>query len=99
MASQRSLTAAFHPLLHLVHNSDDAFAERAFSARRRGARKRPMIHGPNSLCLVKGGHRYLFRYHSGQEPQVISALVELAEDPRWDISWLDAAILSYQMDL
>jgi hypothetical protein len=58
-----------------------------------------MTYRRNSVCLVKGGHRYLFRYHPGQEPHLFSTLVELADDPRWDLTWVDAAILSYQIDV
>ena len=49
------------------------------------------------LSLVKGEERFIFRYQSGQEAEVIDAFASLAsnQDSRFD--WFDAAVLSYQM--
>ncbi len=49
------------------------------------------------LSLVKGSHRYLFRYRPGSEADVIGALATLASDAQTDFDWFDAAVLSYQM--
>jgi hypothetical protein len=49
------------------------------------------------LSLVKGKHRYLFRYHSGMEADVIGAFAGLDSDGSNDFDWFDAAVLSYQM--
>ena len=49
------------------------------------------------LSLVKGHHRYVIRYASGRETDVIDALASLASDPASDFDWFDAAVLSYQM--
>lgn len=49
------------------------------------------------LSLVKGGHRYVFRYPSGGEADVIGAFASLASDPSSNFDWFDAAVLSYQM--
>lgn len=49
------------------------------------------------LSLVKGKHRYLFRYHPGNEADVIGAFANLASDGTTDFDWFDAAVLSYQM--
>lgn len=49
------------------------------------------------LSLVKGRHRYLFRYRPGAEAEVIAAFAGLASDARCDFDWFDAAVLSYQM--
>jgi len=49
------------------------------------------------LSLVKGKHRYLFRYQAGCEADIISAFAGLAADPKQDFDWFDAAVLSYQM--
>lgn len=49
------------------------------------------------LSLVKGQHRYLFRYHPGGEASVIAAFANLASDANSDFDWFDAAVLSYQM--
>ena len=49
------------------------------------------------LSLVKGNHRYLFRYRPGDEAQVIGAFASLAADAASEFDWFDAAVLSYQM--
>lgn len=49
------------------------------------------------LSLVKGRHRYLFRYRPGNEADVIGALATLAGDAESGFDWFDAAVLSYQM--
>jgi hypothetical protein len=49
------------------------------------------------LSLVKGQHRYLFRYRPGSEAEVIGAFASLASDVSTDFDWFDAAVLSYQM--
>ena len=49
------------------------------------------------LSLVKGQHRYLFRYRPGDEAQVIGAFASLAADAASEFDWFDAAVLSYQM--
>lgn len=49
------------------------------------------------LTLTKGGHRYVFRYAPGHEAEVIGAFASLAQDPKLDFDWFDAATLSYQM--
>lgn len=49
------------------------------------------------LSLVKGKHRYVFRYQSGREADIIAAFASLAADSESDFDWFDAAVLSYQM--
>jgi hypothetical protein len=49
------------------------------------------------LSLVKGPHRYVFRYPPGREADVIGSFAVLAADPRSEFDWFDAAVLSYQM--
>ena len=49
------------------------------------------------LSLVKGQHRYLFRYSPGSEADVIAAFASLAGDDSSEFDWFDAAVLSYQM--
>ncbi len=49
------------------------------------------------LSLVKGQHRYLFRYYPGNEADVIGAFAGLASDGTTEFDWFDAAVLSYQM--
>jgi hypothetical protein len=49
------------------------------------------------LSLVKGEERFVFRYQTGQEPEVIDAFADLAGNPESVFDWFDAAVLSYQM--
>jgi hypothetical protein len=49
------------------------------------------------LSLVKGSHRYVFRYQPGREADIIAAFAAMASDPDADFDWFDAAVLSYQM--
>ena len=49
------------------------------------------------VVLVKGKHRYLFRYQQGSEIQTLDAFVSLAADTQSDFDWFDAAVLSYQI--
>jgi hypothetical protein len=56
-----------------------------------------MIPAQCNLSLVKGRHRYVFRYAEGRESDLLASLVALASDPASEFDWLDAAVLSYQM--
>jgi len=49
------------------------------------------------LSLVKGGHRYVFRYEAGREAEIIAAFADTASQPDTGFDWFDAAVLSYQM--
>ena len=49
------------------------------------------------LSLVKGKHRYVFRYQTGREADIIAAFAAMAADNANDFDWFDAAVLSYQM--
>jgi len=49
------------------------------------------------LSLLKGKHRYVFRYQAGREADIISAFASLAADQDNEFDWFDAAVLSYQM--
>ncbi len=49
------------------------------------------------LSLVKGRHRYIFRYQAGGEADIIAAFASMASEPGSDFDWFDAAVLSYQM--
>lgn len=50
-----------------------------------------------TLSLVKGGHKYVFRYAPGSENQMVDEIVRLAEDADCNLDWLDAATLSFQV--
>ncbi len=53
--------------------------------------------GVRELSLVKGKHRYVFRYPAGNEADIIATFAEMAADDEHDFDWFDAAVLSYQM--
>ncbi|MEX0777241.1 MAG: hypothetical protein WD042_16175 [Phycisphaeraceae bacterium] len=57
----------------------------------------PRPDGSRQLVLVKEGRRYAFTYTPGQEGDVLSGLVQLANDPASSFSWFDAALLCHQM--
>ena len=49
------------------------------------------------LSLVKGNHRYVFRYRAGREADIIGSFATMAADAEHEFDWFDAAVLSYQM--
>ncbi|MEK6674206.1 MAG: hypothetical protein AABZ47_00960 [Planctomycetota bacterium] len=49
------------------------------------------------LSLLKGAERFIFRYRTGQEAEVIDAFAAMAGDKTSSFDWFDAAVLSYQM--
>ena len=49
------------------------------------------------LVLVKNGQRYTFRCAAGDEPILLNRLAELVRDPKIDLDWFDAAVLSHQI--
>jgi len=49
------------------------------------------------LILNKGVEKFIFRYDSGCEDQLLDALVEQAKDKRTDFDWFDAAVLSFRL--
>jgi hypothetical protein len=49
------------------------------------------------LILNKGAEKYIFRYDSGREDELLDALIEQAKDKRTDFDWFDAAVLSFKL--
>lgn len=49
------------------------------------------------LSLRKGDHTYAFSFPEGEEGALLAALLDLADDKRWEFDWFDAAALSYEM--
>jgi hypothetical protein len=41
--------------------------------------------------------KFIFRYESGQEDELLDALIEQAKDKRTDFDWFDAAVLSFKL--
>jgi hypothetical protein len=50
-----------------------------------------------TLNLVKGQHRFSFRYEVGEEPTVLDALVDMVNRREVPFDWFDAAVLSHQL--
>jgi len=50
-----------------------------------------------TLSLVKGQQRFCFRYTTGDEPQVLDALVDMVNRRELAFDWFDAAVLSHQL--
>ena len=53
--------------------------------------------GSKQLVLNKGSEKYIFRYESDCESQLLDALVGQAGDDRTDFDWFDAAVLSFKL--
>ena len=49
------------------------------------------------LVLNKGTEKYIFRYESGREDELLDALIDQAKDKRTDFDWFDAAVLSFKL--
>jgi hypothetical protein len=49
------------------------------------------------LVLNKGTEKFIFRYETGSEDELLDALVEQAKDKRTDFDWFDAAVLSFKL--
>lgn len=49
------------------------------------------------LVLTKGAEKYIFRYESGKEDELLDALIDQAKDKRTSFDWFDAAVLSFKL--
>ncbi len=49
------------------------------------------------LNLVKGQHRFCFKYDLGEEANVLDSLVAMVGRNEVPFDWFDAAILSHQL--
>ncbi len=49
------------------------------------------------LILNKGTEKFIFRYESGYEDELLDALIEQARDKGTDFDWFDAAVLSFKL--
>jgi hypothetical protein len=45
------------------------------------------------LSLIKGEHRWRFRWERGSEAALISAVADLARNPHMEFDWFDAAVV------
>ena len=49
------------------------------------------------LVLSKGKEKFIFRYDSGCEDDLLDALIEHAKDNTTDFDWFDAAVISFKL--
>ena len=49
------------------------------------------------LVLNKGAERFIFRYDSGSEGELLDALIDQVRDSRTNFDWFDAAVLSFKL--
>jgi len=49
------------------------------------------------LVLNKGAEKFIFRYDSGCEDELLDALIEQANDNGTAFDWFDAAVLSFKL--
>ena len=49
------------------------------------------------ISVLKGKHKYVFRYQVGDEANLLVAFAYLASNKETDFDWYDAAVLSYQV--
>ena len=63
----------------------------------KGPKAAPKEREVRTLSLVKGEHRFCFRYELGDEPKVLDSLVEMVNRRELPFDWFDAAVLSHQL--
>ncbi len=56
-----------------------------------------MRKGKKQLVLSKGSQKYIFRYDSGCEGQLLDSLACQAADRNTEFDWFDAAVLSFKL--
>lgn len=49
------------------------------------------------LVLNKGVEKFIFRFESGHEDDLLDAFIEQAKDARTQFDWFDAAVLSFKL--
>jgi len=49
------------------------------------------------LVLNKGGEKFIFRFDSGCEGELLDSLARLAGEARTSFDWFDAAVLSFKL--
>ena len=50
-----------------------------------------------TLSLAKRGQKFIFRYGSGAENEIMDEIFRLADDEQSSLDWLDAATLGFQV--
>jgi len=50
-----------------------------------------------TIRFAKDGHHYVFRYGPDMQDEMIDQIMTLAENRDYNLDWLDAATLSFQI--
>ena len=50
-----------------------------------------------ALSLDKGDQRFVFRYRTGEDAEIIDEMIRLAQDAKTKVTWMDAAMLAFQV--
>lgn len=57
----------------------------------------PKTGKPRRLVLLKGEHRWTFRYTAGEEEDLCRAIERIAQMPGSGLTWTDAAVATQEM--
>ena len=50
-----------------------------------------------TMRFAKNGQNYIFRYRNDMQDEMIDHIMGLAESDEYNVDWLDAATLSFQI--
>ena len=50
-----------------------------------------------TMRFAKNGQNYIFRYRNDMQDEMIDYIMGLAESDEYNVDWLDAATLSFQI--
>ena len=56
-----------------------------------------MSDSKKQLILNKGTQKFIYRYDSGNEDELLNVLIQQAKDSKIDFDWFDAAFLSFRL--
>ena len=56
-----------------------------------------MTKAKKQLVLRKGNEKYIFRYDSGNEGDLLESMIKMAKEPKTGFDWFDAAVLSFKL--
>lgn len=51
----------------------------------------------HEITLLKNGHRWRLACAAGEEPELLEAVSELADDDRVAFDWFDAALVAHEL--
>lgn len=50
-----------------------------------------------TMKFAKAGQSYIFRYRDDMQDEMIDHIMDMAESTQYNVDWLDAATLSFQI--